>query len=150
MTMPKYAVHTPGLASRLIGGEEVIVSPKTSRVWVLNSAGAHVWELADGSLEFDEIAGRLAASRGIDAAAAHEELDALCQDLANRGLLIWRQAPGAPSARSQRAAALRPKLPEPPRMLAEETLQVVAGLCDSGYSGLGFCMTWPTCAAAWG
>ena len=49
--MARYAVHSPGLASRQIGGEEVVVSPRAGKVWTFNAAGAFLWELADGSFE---------------------------------------------------------------------------------------------------
>ena len=54
--MAEYLMHSKGLASRRVGDEEVIVSPRAGKVWSLNPAGALVWELADGSLEKAELA----------------------------------------------------------------------------------------------
>jgi hypothetical protein len=145
--MARYAAHAPGLASRLIDGEEVVVSSRTKKVWALNPAGAFLWELADGSREVDELAALLAVARDIDRGQAGEEIEAFGADLAARGLLAWREVPGAASRRAKRIAEQPPRnLSEPPRVIVEEPLQVLAGTCDSNSAGNpGLCMQWPTC-----
>jgi hypothetical protein len=147
--MAKYLLHSRGLASRRIGAEEVIVSPRAGMVWSLNPAGALVWELADGSMELAEMAGVLAASRGLAAAAAAEEIEDFAQRLEGLGLVEWRELPGAPGARSRQAAAEPPAgLAAPPDLLHEERLQVLAAACDSNHSGQGAaCMLLGSCAS---
>lgn len=147
--MGKYLAHAPGLASRPVGSEEVVVAPRSGKVWAFNAAGAFVWELADGSLGAEELAGLLARARGIDRAAAGEELEGFFADLAARGLAAWREVPCAPGRRSQRAGASPPEsLPEAPRVLSEESLQVLAGGCDSSHTGGGSnCMIFGSCIA---
>jgi len=148
--MARYATHCPGLASRPVGGEEVVVSPRAGKVWALNAAGAFLWELADGSLELDELAGLLALARGTDRGQALEEMEVFTDDLVARGLLAWRQVPCAGGARARRAAEHPPReLAEPPRVLVEEPLQVLAGGCDSAHNGnWGACMSFGSCAVA--
>jgi hypothetical protein len=146
--MARYAVHSPGLASRQVGTEEVVVSPRAGKVWAFNAAGAFFWELADGALELEELGGMLAAARGIDRGQALEEIEAFTDDLVARGLLSWRQVPSAGGARARRAAERPPReLAEPPRVSVEEPLQVLAGGCDSNHNGNpGACMTFGNCA----
>mgnify|MGYP000916667919 CR=1 FL=1 len=148
--MARYAMHMPGLASRMIGGEEVVVSSRAGRIWSLNPAGAFLWELSDGSFELDDLAGMLAIARGIDRGQATEEIEAFTDDLVARGLFGWREVPSVPSRRAARAAGHPPKgLAEPPRVLAEESLQVLASTCDSSHSGNGTsCMLFGTCSVA--
>jgi len=147
--MPSYLVHSRGLASRRIGDEEVIVSPRGGKVWSLNAAGALVWELADGSLEQAELAEMLARSRGVDLETAAAELAGFAEIMIDLALLERRDLPAERSSRSRRAAdLLPPTLSEGPGMLSEEKLQVLAGACDSNHSGQGAaCMTLGSCAS---
>ena len=145
--MAKYLVHSPALASRRIGGEEVIVSPRAGKVWSLNPAGALAWELADGSRELEEIAAVLARPRKLSAPAAAAELEHFAESLVALGLAEWREAPGAESKRSRRAAEHPPEeLAAAPELVHEEQLQVVAAACDSSHSGQGAaCMLFGSC-----
>ena len=147
--MAKYLVHSAGLASRRIGDEEVIVSPRAGKVWSLNPAGALVWELADGSREAEELAGALARCRGVAPASAREELQEFSATMVELGLMAWRGVPGAPGPRSRRAAENLPEsLPAAPGLVHEEQLQVLAGACDSNHSGQGAaCMLFGSCAS---
>ncbi len=147
--MAKYLVHSPALASRRIGEEEVIVSPRAGKVWSLNPAGALVWELADGSQETEKIAAMLSRCRKLSVPAAVEELERFTESLVEIGLLEWREAPGAESKRSRRAAQHPPaELSDAPELIHEEQLQVLAGACDSSHSGQGAaCMLFGSCAS---
>ena len=147
--MPGYLTHSKGLASRRIGEEEVIVSPRDGKVWSLNPAGALMWELADGSLRQEELAEILARSRGVDLRTAAAELAGFAEIMIDMGLLERREAPGERSSRSKRAAEVLPAtLCEGPGTLSEEKLQVLAGACDSNHSGQGAaCMTLGSCAS---
>jgi hypothetical protein len=147
--MAKYLIHSPGLASRRIGDEEVIVSPRAGKVWSLNQAGALIWELADGSVERDELAATLAECRGVEPEAAGRELDGFAETMTQLGLATWRQVPGVRGNRSRRAAERPPReLAEAPKMLHEEPLQVLAGACDSSHSGQGAaCMLVGSCTS---
>jgi Coenzyme PQQ synthesis protein D (PqqD) len=147
--MAEYLVHSKGLASRRVGDEEVIVSPRAGKVWSLNSAGALLWELADGSQETAELVDVLARARGLDAAAAAAELQAFAAEMAENGLVQWHEARSARSARSERAAQTAAAgLSEAPGLLHQEQLQVLAGACDSNHSGQGAaCMLVGSCAS---
>ena len=147
--MAKYPVHAQGIASRRIGDEEVIVSGRAGKVWALNEAGALFWELADGSRDMSEIAGLVARCRRIEDVQVEDEINSFSEDMAERGLLAWREAPGEPGRRSRRAAESLPeKLPAPPCVVHEEELQVLAGACDSSHSGQGAaCMLFGSCVS---
>ncbi|MHC4917573.1 MAG: PqqD family protein [Planctomycetota bacterium] len=149
--MSRYLSHSRGLASRRIGDEEVVVSPRAGKVWSLNEAGALVWELADGSLEAEAISGKLSACRHVGPATAADELDRFAVSMIDLGLMEWRDAPTERSSRSRRAEeSLPPDLAEAPGVIHEEQLQVLAGACDSNHSGQGAaCMLFGSCASAW-
>ncbi len=147
--MAEYLTHSKGLASRRVGDEEVIVSPRAGKVWSLNPAGTLVWELADGSMEKSELADALARARGVDTAAAAAELEAFAEQMLENALVRWRESGSARSERSKRAAETAPaRLPEAPCLLHQEQLQVLAGACDSNHSGQGAaCMLVGSCAS---
>jgi len=147
--MARYLTHAKGLASRRIGEEEVIVSPRAGRVWSLNPAGALVWELADGSQDHGELAAALAAARGLEPEAAAAEVEKFASVMSEAGLMEWRDLPGERTTRSQRAEkAPTGRLLDAPALLHQEQLQVLTGACDSNHSGQGAaCMTLGSCAS---
>ncbi len=149
--MPRYLTHTRGLASRRIGDEEVVISPRTGRVWALNQAGTLIWELADGALTLEALSRTLAASRGVSPTAAAEELERFAKRMTDLGLMEWRDAPGRRTERSRRAEdALPPEPNDAPCVMREAPLQVLAGACDSNHSGQGAaCMLFGSCASGW-
>mgnify|MGYP001041970474 CR=1 FL=1 len=149
--MPRYLAHTRGLASRRIGDEEVVISPRAGKVWTLNAAAALVWELADGALSVEALGGTLADCRHVSPIAAAEELEQFAKRMIGLGIMEWRDAPGRRSQRSRRAEdALPPELRDAPRLTREAPLQVLAGACDSNHSGQGAaCMLFGSCASGW-
>jgi hypothetical protein len=149
--MPRYPIHSPSLASRRVGSEGVIISPKAGKVWALNEAGALLWEMADGSFELQEMAGRIEAARGLAQGGVLDEVGQFFEDLAARNLVFWREVPGVGGARARRAAESVPAaLAEPPAVISEEPLNVLAGACNSGHTGQApLCMAFGSCVTGW-
>jgi hypothetical protein len=84
-------VHAPGVMSRLVDGEMVLVHPAQGKVRVLNRVGTRLWELADGRRSVEEMAGAIAAEYGIDLDRARSDTLAFCADLVDRGVLARAQ-----------------------------------------------------------
>ncbi len=87
MSADKKPRRAPGIASRKIGEETVLVSPKTGKVFVLNETGGLIWEMCDGERSVDQVAAHLAAEFGILPEQAGEDVLGLIQELAKRGLV---------------------------------------------------------------
>ena len=79
--------HAPGVMSRLVDGEMVLVHPAQGKIRVLNRVGTRLWELADGRRSVDEMANAIAAEYGVDLARARSDALAFCADLVERGVL---------------------------------------------------------------
>jgi hypothetical protein len=79
--------HTPGVVSRMVDGEAVLVDPKKGMVRVLNPAGARIWEMIDGRRTVAELAAGIAAEYGIEASRAQADTITFCEDLVQRGVL---------------------------------------------------------------
>jgi hypothetical protein len=63
-------------------------------VLVLNQTAGDVWRLADGTLSVSAIAAGLAGVYAVDQARAEIEVRRVVDDLAERGYLVDRPAPG--------------------------------------------------------
>jgi hypothetical protein len=77
----------PGIVSRMVDGEAVLVDPKKGMVRVLNPAGARIWEMIDGQRTVAELAAGIAAEYGIEMSRAEADTIAFCEDLVRRGVL---------------------------------------------------------------
>ena len=87
MQLTDVVAHTPGVVSRMVDGEAVLVDPKQGMVRVLNPAGAHIWEMIDGQRAVAELAASIAAEYNIEAPRAQADTIAFCDDLVCRGVL---------------------------------------------------------------
>jgi len=79
--------HAPGVMSRLVDGEMVLVHPAQGKIRVLNRVGSRLWELADGLRSVDEMARTVATEYGVDLDRARSDALAFCTDLVERGVL---------------------------------------------------------------
>jgi hypothetical protein len=77
----------PGIVSRMVDGEAVLVDPKQGMVRVLNPAGARIWEMIDGRRTVAELAAGITAEYDIEASRAQADTVAFCEDLNRRGIL---------------------------------------------------------------
>ena len=87
MQLTDVVAHTPGVVSRMVDGEAVLVDPKKGMVRVLNPAGARIWEMIDGRRTVAELAADIAAEYGIEASRAEADTITFCEDLVRRGVL---------------------------------------------------------------
>ena len=87
MQLTDVVAHTPGVVSRMVDGEAVLVDPKKGMVRVLNPAGARIWEMIDGRRTVAELAADIATEYGIEASRAEADTTTFCEDLVHRGVL---------------------------------------------------------------
>ena len=80
-------VRAPGIVSRMVDGEAVLVDPKKGMVRVLNPAGARIWEMIDGRRTVAELAAGIAAEYGIETSRVQADTIAFCEDLVRRDVL---------------------------------------------------------------
>jgi hypothetical protein len=79
--------HMPGIVSRMVDGEAVLVDPKQGMVRVLNLTGARIWEMIDDRQTVAELAAGVTAEYGIEPSRAQADTIAFCEDLVHRGVL---------------------------------------------------------------
>ena len=89
MQLNAIPAHAPGVISRLIDGEAVLVHPTQGKVRVLNAVGAAIWEAVDGRRDIAALAQAVVAEYDVPLARAEADVSAFCEDLAGRGVLAW-------------------------------------------------------------
>ncbi len=89
MQLNAIPAHAPGVISRLMDGEAVLVDPVRGKVRVLNAVGAAIWELADGRRDVADLAQAVAAEYAVSLAQAEADVSAFCADLVDRGVMAW-------------------------------------------------------------
>jgi len=87
MNLTDIPVHAPGVVSRLLDGEAVLVHPRQGMVRVLNAVGARLWELADGRHSVADLVAAIVAEYDVNPARAQADTLAFCEDLLGRGVL---------------------------------------------------------------
>lgn len=88
MQLSAIPVHAPGVISRLMDGEAVLVHPAQGKVRVLNTVGARIWELADGSRDLAALAAAIATEYEVSPERAQADVSAFCEDLVRRGVMV--------------------------------------------------------------
>lgn len=90
----KTGVYTrnPDMVFREIAGEMILVpitasADETDSIYVLNSTGAAIWELMDGSRGLDEIADLLSRQFQVSGAAALEDLEDFVREMLAAGAI---------------------------------------------------------------
>lgn len=126
-------------AFRIVENEAVIVLPESDRIFVLNSTGSIIWTMLDGSRSLDEISTHISEDCRVDKETAAKDVTKIVSLLKSHSLLEELD-------RVQEPTNDNPTVPvcvkyEPPAILAEEEIAVVAGLCTSGHSGDPLCRT---------
>ena len=79
--------HTPGVVSRTINGEAVLVNPAGRKIQVLNPVGARVWDLLDGRRELGEVIAITAGEYRQAHDAVERDVMSFCEDLVRREMI---------------------------------------------------------------
>ncbi len=135
MMNTRYPTRAQGVASRIVGGEAVVVVPARSEAHVLNETGSAVWSMMDGSRAAPEIASELAARYDADEAVTARDLETFMGDLQSRGAAAESDAPSESPA--PRGVPPEPTRYEPPAVAESHPMEVIAALCASTRTGAG-------------
>jgi hypothetical protein len=89
-----YIARVHDVAARMIGGELMIMSSRTSALFSLNETAALLWQAADGVTPLAEIIEqRICAEFDVDAATALRDTEELAAQLAEHGILRTSSQP---------------------------------------------------------
>jgi Coenzyme PQQ synthesis protein D (PqqD) len=102
----KYIAKSSAIASRLLGGEMMIMSSADSTFFTLNPVATVVWQAADGVTPLSDIvADHVCAEFEVDAETAHRDVERFVEELSQHGILLVSESPIADSATSPPEAA---------------------------------------------
>jgi hypothetical protein len=102
----KYIAKSSAIASRLLGGEMMVMSSADSTFFTLNPVATVVWQAADGVTPLTEIvADHVCAEFEVDAETAHRDVERFVEELSQHGILLVSETPIADSATSPTEAA---------------------------------------------
>jgi hypothetical protein len=143
MSESRYPVHAKTVASRLVGGEAVLVVPSRSEVHVLNEGGSAAWALIDGTRTACEVAREIADRYSEAEDRAVRDIEDFLADLESRGAVDFGTEPADSAA--PRGEVPAPTRYEPPAVVETQTMEVVAALCSSVRDGGGTCRSLGAC-----
>jgi pyrroloquinoline quinone biosynthesis protein D len=70
-----------------VGGEAILIDPKTDEAHVLNGSAARLWQLCDGERSIDEIAAEFGALYELSAADVIDDVREVVDDLVKLNLV---------------------------------------------------------------
>lgn len=79
----------PDVVSEEIEGEVVLVHLGTNRIYALNETGARLWALLGAGFDPPRIRHELCREFDVDADEVKQQVDALLDELAREGLLMY-------------------------------------------------------------
>ena len=90
----KYISRSSAIASRMLGGEMMIMSATDSTFFTLNPVATVIWQAADGSTPLSEIVEhRVCSEFEIDAETACRDAERFVEELSEHGVLIASEHP---------------------------------------------------------
>ena len=92
-----YIARSTDLASRMFGGETMILSPRDSTLFNLNGAASAIWEAADGRTPLEQIVEQhVCAAFDVTLEEAMKDAESFVQELAAHGILKLSQEAANP------------------------------------------------------
>lgn len=85
--------HAPGIVSRQIDGEVLLVNLQRGTLQVLNEVGAWLWEHMDGQRTVTDLAQALSAEYDVGLEQACTDVRIFCEDLLQRECVDRCRAP---------------------------------------------------------
>lgn len=103
---PKYIAKSSAIASRLLGGEMMIMSAVDSTFFTLNPVATVIWQAADGRTPLSEIVGQHVCTEfEVDPEIAQRDVGRFVEELSRHGILLVSERPFSESADSPTEAA---------------------------------------------
>jgi coenzyme PQQ synthesis protein D (PqqD) len=102
----KYIARSPAIASRLLGGEMMIMSAVDSTFYTLNPVATVIWQAADGSTPLSQIvADQVCAEFDVDFETAQRDVAGFVAELSSHGILLLSDRPFPVAATTPTEAA---------------------------------------------
>ncbi|MGA9811277.1 MAG: PqqD family protein [Terriglobales bacterium] len=102
----KYIARSSAIASRLLGGEMMIMSTLDSTFFTLNPVATVIWQAADGRTPVAEIvAQQVCTEFEVDFETAQHDVECFVEELSGHGILLISDRPFAEAASSPTEAA---------------------------------------------
>ena len=102
----KYIAKSSAIASRLLGGEMMIMSSVDSTFFTLNPVATVIWQAADGRTPLSEIvAYHVCTEFEVDPEIARRDAERFVEELSRHGVLLVSERPISDSAASPTEAA---------------------------------------------
>lgn len=101
----KYIAKSSAIASRLLGGEMMIMSAIDSTFFTLNPVATVVWQAADGRTSLSDIVTRhVCAEFEVNPETAYRDVEHFVEELSRHGILFISEHPLQDSAAPTEAA----------------------------------------------
>jgi hypothetical protein len=92
----KYVKRGANTASRMLGGEMMVMSVTDSKLFSLNEIASVIWQAADGITPLSQIAtAKIAAQYEVDREIAYQDALEFAAELANHGIITISDEPAA-------------------------------------------------------
>jgi Coenzyme PQQ synthesis protein D (PqqD) len=102
----KYIARSSAIASRMLGGEMMIMSAVDSTFFTLNPVASVVWQAADGCTPLSEIVTRNVCHEfEVDPETAYRDVEQFVEELSSYGILLVSEMPFPASATAPTEAA---------------------------------------------
>ena len=102
----KYIAKSRAIASRMLGGEMMIMSAVDSTFFTLNPVATVIWQAADGRTPLSEIVEQQVCSEfEIDMETAQRDVERFVEELSAHGILLVSDCPFPESSISPTEAA---------------------------------------------
>ncbi|MGZ4730700.1 MAG: PqqD family protein [Terriglobales bacterium] len=90
----RYISKSSAIASRLLGGEMMIMSAVDSTFFTLNPVATMIWQAADGRTPLSEIVDQhVFAEFEVDPEIAHRDAERFVEELSSHGILLLSERP---------------------------------------------------------
>jgi hypothetical protein len=101
----KYIAKSSAIASRLLGGEMMVMSAADSTFFTLNPVATAIWQAADGITPLSEIvADRVCTEFEVDPETAYRDVERFVEELSHYGILMVSEQPFGDAASPTEAA----------------------------------------------
>ena len=88
MIEPNMCVRrSPGTASRVVGGEAIVLTPLEGKILTLNPTGTRIWEMLEGDVRVAAVIGTIQTEYAVPAATAAADVQDFLESMLERGMI---------------------------------------------------------------
>ena len=87
VSLESYPVRSEDLVWRVIEDEIVILTSDGREIHTLNKVGGSIWEMADGTMSFDDIASKICDLFDVSLETAREDVIEFAKELSDKNIL---------------------------------------------------------------